>query len=47
MVIEGRLLAKKRKVANKKKLINKRKKLAKILIPEPKTPSNSKDKYNK
>ena len=47
IVIEGRSLAKKRKKANKKKLANKRKKQAKILIPEPKTPNNSRDEYSK
>ena len=45
-VIEGRLLAKKRKVADKKKLANKRKKRAKTLTLEPKTPNNSEDEYS-
>ena len=34
-------------MANKKKLINKRKKQIKILILEPKTSNNFKDKYSK
>ena len=46
-VAKGRLLVKKRKIDNKKKLVNKRKKKAKILILEPETPNNSKNKYSK
>ena len=44
---KGRLLAKKRNIYSKKKLINKRKKKAKILILEPKTSNDSRDKYSK
>ena len=45
-VVEGCLLAKKRKIANKKKVINKRKKRVKTLILEPETPNDSEDEYS-
>jgi hypothetical protein len=46
-VIEGRLLAKKRKIANEKKVAKKHKKHTKTPIPEPETPNNSIDKCSK
>ena len=45
-VVEGHVLAKKRKIADKKKVVKKRKKQVKILILEPETPNDSKDKYS-
>jgi hypothetical protein len=46
-VIEGRLLAKKRKIADEKKVVKKRKKHTKTPILEPKTPNNSIDECSK
>jgi hypothetical protein len=47
IVIEGRSLAKKRKIADKKKVAKKRKKHAKTPTPEPETPNNSIDECSK